>query len=177
MKRIVYIAFLALLIANVQAVGYKVPAGPWTVEFNSSQNLKTQIQYGEPDDSGISYWIIQLVDEIGHEVASITLFSSPILKEATNEFLDGQLDVGIKMLRVDSPTKTSIAIDGTQGRLAEGYASKYSRKWHEIVYPYKPFFDSFTNITMMRGWITFESLQDPAQFEEIVGSLHINKAE
>jgi len=177
MKIIIYIVFLALLIANAQAVENKIPAGPWTVEFNSSQSLKTQIQYGEPDDSGISYWIIQLIDEVGHEVASFTLFSSPILKEATNVFLDGQLDVGIKMLQVDSPTKTSITIDGTQGRMAEGYSSRYSRKWREIAYPYRPFFDSFTNTTMMKGWINFESLQDPTEFEEVVNSLHIIKAE
>ncbi len=81
------------------------------------------------------------------------------------------LDSAIGLFKVTSPTKTSAFADGTEARMGEGYSSEFSRKWRGVVWPYGSQFDSFTNTT--KNYITFDSLQEQAEFEEILNSLHV----
>jgi hypothetical protein len=60
--------------------------------------------------------------------------------------------------------------------MGEGYSSVYSRKWRGVAWAYKPTFDSFTNTNVSKHFINFDSLQDPAEFDRIVASLHVTNA-
>lgn len=161
---------------TVPATTYHETAGPWIVEFDSSQSLTSRNEFEEPTESGYSYWMMYLIDEMGHEVAWFSFRSYSYPQKATSDFLDEWLDRAISVFQVTSPTKKSITIDGSQGRLGEGYSSWYSRTWRGIVYPYESYFDSFTNTNMTKHYVSFNSLLDPDDFQEIVDSLHVTNA-
>ncbi|MDM7935527.1 MAG: hypothetical protein QUS08_09095 [Methanothrix sp.] len=146
---------------------YDIPAGPWVVEFNSSQRLEATAEI-----SGKG-WIITLIDGVGHEVAWFFLSSFSNLLSATDDSLDKMLDSFIESYRLTSPIKSSMIVDGTEGRYAEGYSSVEQRQWRMVLYPYRPFFDSFTGTNMSRERIGFSSIQDASGFQEIAESLRV----
>jgi hypothetical protein len=148
---------------------YQVTAGPWIVEFNSSQSLKTRSELSKSGES----WLVTLVDGIGHEVAWFSLMTSANLLSATDDSLDKILDSFIESYQLTAPTKKPAKIEGINGRMAEGYSSSEQRPWRMILYPYKPFFDTFTNVDMSKNRIGFWTIQDLPEFSEIVESLHV----
>ena len=174
MKMIFYLIFLAALFTGLShALPYKEKVGPWTAEFNCSQNLSFQKEPGEPDSSGSSTDAIYLMDEQGHQLGWFAFFSYSTLMRASEMNFDNILDSYTKSFKVTSPVKTSLDVDGTSGRMAEGYASDFSRKWRGVAWAYKPAFDSFTNNNMTKHYVAFNSLQEEANFQEIVGSVHV----
>lgn len=172
MKAIFYLIFLSALVWPSYALSYKESVGPWTVEFNSFQNLSFEKEAGEPDSSGSSINAIYLADPQGHQLGWFAFFSYSTLMKASEENFDNILDSYTKSFKVTSPVKTTVEVDGTSGRMAEGYASDLSRKWRAVAWAYKPAFDSFTNTNMTKHYVAFNSLQDEADFKEIMTSVH-----
>jgi hypothetical protein len=117
--------------------------------------------------------MMTLIDKAGHEVAwfSFRSYSNP--QKASEDFLDNMLDRAVGLFKVTSPTKTSLTVDGSEGRMGEGYSSEFSRKWRGAVWPYQSTFDSFTNTNTTKHYIGFDSLQEQPEFEAIVNSLHV----
>jgi hypothetical protein len=146
--------------------GYWFNPRPWIIEFNCSQKLipKTEFLSGG--------YLLNLYDQEDHLVAWISMYSFGTLAQANNQFLDKMLDTEIANYQVTSPTKKSITVDRTQGRIAEGYSSFYGRKWRGIVYPVGSKYDPFTSTNSTKYFIGFDSLQDTDQFEEIADSIH-----
>jgi hypothetical protein len=170
------ILLLAMLTASTEAIVLKDSVGPWMIEFNSSERYNTRYEFQEPEQSGYSYWLLFLIDEAGHEVGWMSFRSYSYPQKASKDFLDEMLDQRLKYFQVTSPTKTSTIVDGTDARMGEGYSSAFSRKWRGAVWAYKPSFDAFTNTNMSKHFINFDSLQDPAEFDQIVNSLHVTNA-
>ncbi len=172
-KLILCMLVLMLLLSGTQASLYKKTAGPWIIEFNATPGMNARNQYEEPTEEGYSWWMMTLIDQAGHEVAWFTFRSYSNPQKASEDFLDQMLDRAIGLFKVTSPTKMSIAVDGTEGRMGEGYSSEFSRKWHGVVWPYRSQFDSFTNTNTTKHYITFDSLQEQGDFEGILNSLHV----
>jgi hypothetical protein len=151
--------------------GYWFNPKPWLIEFNCSQELKAEI---ELEDIG---YVLYLYDREGHRVAWISTYKFNRITEVNNQYLDGMLDILASNYQVTSPTKKSIIVDGTQGRMAEGYSSFYGRKWRGFFYPLGAKYDSFTGKNSTKYFIEFDSLQDLDQFNEIANSIHVNSEE
>jgi hypothetical protein len=109
------------------------------------------------------------------KVGWFAFLSYSILMKAEEDNFDNILDSYTKSFKVTSPIKTSIDVDGTGGRMAEGYASDLSRKWRGAAWAYKPFFDSFTKADMAKSYVAFNCLLEQPNFEEIMGSVHVNQ--
>lgn len=174
MRRILLcLLILALLLTGTEGTLYKKTAGPWIVEFNGTPGMNTRNQYQEPTQEGYSWWMMTLIDKAGHEVAwfSFRSYSNP--QKASEDFLDNMLDRAVGLFKVTSPVKSSVTVDGTDGRQGEGYSSEFSRNWRGAVWPYRSEFDSFTNTNTTKHFIGFDSLQDPADFEAVTTSLHV----
>lgn len=174
MKRIILcVLIMALLLTGTQGTVYKKTAGPWIVEFNGTPGMNFRNQYEEPTQEGYSWWMMTLIDRAGHEVAwfSFRSYSSP--QKASDDFLDSMLDRAISLFKVTSPTKSSITVDGIDGRLGNGYSSEFSRSWQGVVWPYNSQFDSFTSTNTTKHFISFDSLQDQPDFEATIASLHV----
>jgi len=174
MRRVLLcLLILALLLTATEGTLYKKTAGPWIVEFNGTPGLNFRNQYEEPTQEGYSWWMMTLIDKAGHEVAwfSFRSYSNP--QKASEDFLDNMLDRAVNIFKVTSPSKTSTVVDGADGRLGGGYSSEFSRKWRGVVWPYNSEFDSFTNTNVTKHFISFDSLQEQPEFEEIVNSLHV----
>lgn len=173
MKKILCLILLFLLISTSAAVTYKKTAGPWILEFNASPDYNTRNHYEPPNQEGYSWWQTFLIDSQKHEVAwfSFRSYSNP--QKATEDFLDNMLDWATGLFKVTSPTKTSVTVDGLEGRMAEGYSSQFNRKWRGIIYPYHPYFDNFTSSNMTQHYIGFNCLQDPPEFQAIIDSMHV----
>ncbi len=174
MARAPYFILLILCLGTAQAASYLEGVGPWTVGFNSSQNLSFQKEHNPPNEDGSSVDALYLVDEIGHQLGWFAFFSYSTLMKAGEENLDNILDAYIESFKVTSPVKTSLDVDGTPGRMAEGYSSDFSRKWYAAAWAYQPFFDSFTNTEMTKHYVAFNSLQELENFQEIISSVNVS---
>jgi hypothetical protein len=131
MKRILMILAFGLLIAIASAHSYKLEAGPWVVEFNSSQKLIDTNQ-----NVGGSAEIIKLIDQDDNLVAWINLYSFST-QLYVNSYIDTLLNISIKSPQISNTTERSLIIDGSAGKAAEGFSSKYNRIWRGIAYPFK----------------------------------------
>jgi hypothetical protein len=173
MRRLICLIILVFIISSTIAVPYKKTAGPWIVEFNATEGYNTRNHYEPPNQEGYSWWQMFLIDPVGHEVGwfSFRSYSNP--QKASEDFLDEMLDWSMKLFKATSPTKSTINVDGTESRMAEGYASEFNRKWRGVIYPYLSSFDSFTNTNMTKHFIGFSSLQDRPEFENVTRSLHV----
>lgn len=174
MARTLYFILLILCLGVAQAEYYIEDVGPWTVEFNSSQNLSFQKEHNPPGEDGSSVDALYLLDEVGHQLGWFAFFSYSMLMKAEEENFDNILNVYIESFKVTSPVKTSLDVDGIPGRMAEGYSSDFSRKWHGAAWAYKPFFDSFTNTEMTKHYVAFNSLQEVENFQEIISSVNVS---
>jgi hypothetical protein len=148
--------------------GYYFVMGPWKVQFNSSQKLFPKIK---GDD------MINLLDADDHLVAWFGLLSYDTPTKTDKVFLDKVLDTQIQALSVTSPVKKSIIMDDTEGRMAEGYSSAYSRKWHGIIYPVGAKYDAFIGDNSTKYFVIFSSLQDTDQFQEVMDSAHVTNSQ
>ena len=172
-RMILFMLLSALLFAGAEGTLYKKTAGPWIVEFNATPGLNLRNQDQEPTQEGYSWWMMTLIDKAGHEVAWFSFRSYSSTQKASEDFLDNMLDRAVGLFKVTSPTKTSITVEGAEGRMGEGYSSEFSRKWRGVVLPYRSQFDSFTNTNVTLHFIGFDSLQEQPEFEGIIGSLHV----
>ncbi len=168
---------LLVLISTASAASYQESVGPWTVQFNCTQNLSFLSQQNPPQQDGSSTDLLYLADEAGHQVGWFGFLNYAILMKASEENFDNILDAFITSLKVTSPSKSSIEVDGTEGRMAEGYSSDLSRKWRGAAWAYRPSFDSFTNTNMTKSYVSINCLLEQEDFEEIIGSVRINKTE
>jgi hypothetical protein len=141
---------------------------PWTVEFSCSQRLIAEKELLSGN------YLLNLYDQDDHLVAWIATYSFRTLEQASNQNLDKMLDNEIALYQVTSPIKKSITIDGTQGRMAEGYSANYGRKWRGTAYPIGAKYDAFTGTNSTKNFATFDSLQDTDQFQEILNSIHVS---
>ncbi len=163
-----------LLIVTVQAARYQESAGPWTVVFNSSQNFSVQKQ--QLNEESDSAWMVALHDSEGHEVGGFTLWDYQSLIPTDSAILDGFLDAFLTgAWQISSSTKSTISIDGTDGRQGEGYSSTYKRTARIAVYPYKSHYDSFYSQNVTRNLVGYASLQDLADYNEITNSLNVTR--
>jgi hypothetical protein len=167
MKRILMILALWLLIAIASAHLYKLEAGPWIVEFNSSQELIDTNQ-----NVGGSAEVIKLIDQDDNLVAWINLYSFST-QLYVNSYLETLLNISIKSMQIQSTTERALIIDGSAGKGAEGFSSKYNRIWRGIAYPFNAKYNAFAGTNTSKYFITFNSLQEPDQFREIEESFHV----
>jgi hypothetical protein len=177
MMKFFYSVLLLALIGAVQATSYQESVGPWTVQFNCTQNLSFQPEHNPPQQDGSSIDALYLVDEAGHQLGWFAFFSYATLMKAGEENFDNILNAYINSFKVTSPSKSSIEVDGTEGRMAEGYSSDLSRKWRGAAWAYHPSFDSFTNTEMTKSYVALNCLLEQEDFEEIIGSVRVNKTE
>jgi hypothetical protein len=175
--KIFYSVLLLALMGTAQAASYQESVGPWIVQFNCTQNLSFLSQQNPPQQDGSSTDILYLADEAGHQVGWFGFLNYAILMKASEENFDNILDAFISSLKVTSPNKSSIEVDGTEGRMAEGYSSDLSRKWRGAAWAYRPSFDSFTNTNMTKSYVSINCLLEQEDFEEIMGSVRVNKTE
>lgn len=166
-----------LLIVTVHATRYHESAGPWIVEFNSSQSFSVQKQQVNMEE-GISGWAVTLVDSAGHEVAGFALYDFKNLMLADDTSLDTIMDGFLKgAWQVPSSIKSSIQIDGTDGRQGEGYSSAYKRTARATAYSYESHYDSFYSQNATKNFVVYGSLQDVTDYNEITNSLHVTRQE
>jgi hypothetical protein len=175
-QKATYLILLILFLSAAQAASYLETVGPWTVQFNCSENLSFQKEHNPPSEDGSSIDALYMLDGAGHQVGWFAFFSYAMLMKAGEENFDNILNAYLKSFKVTSPVKSSIDVDGTAGRMAEGYASDFSRKWRGAAWAYRPFFDSFTNTNMTRSYVALNCLLEQKDFEEIVGSAHVTYA-
>jgi hypothetical protein len=64
-------------------------------------------------------------------------------------------------------------MDGTYGRMAEGYSSAYSRKWQCMIYPVGAKYDAFIGANSTKYFVIFNSMREPDQFKEVMESAHV----
>jgi len=176
MRKIFYFLFIFAFFCAAEAASYKDSVGPWTVQFNCSQNLSLQADHKPPEQDGSSIDTLYLTDDAGHQVGWFALFSYANLMKAGEENFDNILNSYINSFKATSPVKSSIDVDGTQGRMAEGYSADLSRKWRGAAWAYKPSFDSFTNANMTKSYVALNCLLEQEDFEEILRSTHISYA-
>jgi len=171
-NRILFLIVLMVLIPFVGAKNYQESAGSWTVEFNSSQSFSIQKQQLNAESG--SAWMVALDDSAGHEVAGVFLYDFQNLISTDNTtILDSLIDNLLAAWQVPSSTKSSIWIDGTDGRQGEGYSSTYKRTARAAVYPYKSHYDSFYSQNATKNLVVYGSLQDVTEYNEIINSLHV----
>jgi len=175
--KIFYLVLLLVLISIAPATSYQESVGPWTVQFNCTQNLSFQAEHNPPQQDGTSIDALYLLDGAGHQVGWFAFFSYAMLMKAGEENFDNILNAYINSFKVTSPSKSSIEIDGTAGRMADGYSSDLSRKWRGAAWAYHPSFDSFTNTEMTKSYVALNCLLEQEDFEEIIRSVRVNKTE
>jgi hypothetical protein len=151
---------------TTQAVPYQLEAGPWVVNFNSSQKLI------DKNENVGSAELIELLDENDNRVGWISLYTYDTQMQA-NRFLDKLLNISIGILQIDNATRKSVVIDRTEGRMSEGYSPEYNRICREIAYPFRAKYNNFTGTNTTKYFVTFDSLQDTDSFEEIAESFHV----
>lgn len=173
---IVCLILTMLLISSSVAVQYKKTAGPWTVEFNGSAGYNTRNHYEPPTQEGFSWWLMYLIDPQKHEVGWFVFRSYSNPQKATEDSMDKMLDWAMDIFKVTSPDKTTMTVDGTEGRKAEAYSSVFNRKWRGVIYPYRPTFDNFTNSNMTFHFVGYNGLQDLPEFDSIVSSMKVTNA-
>ncbi len=166
MKRLLMILALGVLIVAASAYSYKIESGPWVVKFNSSQKLIDSSQ-----NVGGSAEVIKLIDQDENLVAWINLYSFST-QLYVDSYLDTLMNISIRSMQITNATEGSSAIDGSVGKVAEGYSSKYNRIWRGIAYPFKAKYNAFAGTNTSKYFVTFSSLQEPDQFKEIKESFH-----
>ncbi len=158
--------------------------GPWSVEFNTSEKLSTEKMYMDAGKDegimgikmeGLEMWAISLIDSMDHEVSTLVIMDLPRATVINEEMLDSLIDSVMSGFNVDIPIKTALGIDGTSGRQGEGYSSMYKRNIHVAAYPYKPYYDSFYNQNVSKSIIYFADYKDVNEYNELVGSMHVER--
>jgi hypothetical protein len=158
--------------------------GPWKVEFNTSETLsieKTYLNGGEGQGllgmnvEGLELWGLSIIDSMDHEVGALIIMDLPRATVMNDEMLDGLIDSVLSGFKVDMPVKTSLEIDGTGGRQGVGYSSMYKRDLRGASYPFQPYYDSFYNQNVSKSLVYYIDLNNENQFNEVVGSLHIER--
>jgi hypothetical protein len=175
-QKLFYFLFILAFLSVTQAASYKDSVGPWTVQFNCSQNLSLQSEHNPPQSDGSGIDALYLSDDAGHQVGWFAFFSYASLMKAGEDNFDNILNAYINSFKVTSPVKSSLDVDGSQGRMAEGYSSDFSRKWRGAAWAYKPAFDSFTNANMTKSYVALNCLLEQGDWEEIIGSVHVSLA-
>jgi len=172
-KAALFLLILAAL-SCAEAASYRESCGPWTVQFDCSQNLSFQAEHNPPQQDGSSIDALYLADDAGHQVGWFAFFSYATLMKAGEENFDNILGAYINSFKVTSPVVSSIDVDGTEGRMAEGYSSDFSRKWRGAAWAYNSSLDSFTNTNMTKSYVAFNCLLEQEDFEQIMGSVHVS---
>jgi hypothetical protein len=158
--------------------------GPWSVEFNTSEELSTEKMYFDAGKGegvmgikleGLELWGITLIDSMDHEVGALFIMDMPRAVVMNKEDLDGLIDSVLSEFKVDVPTKTDIEIDGARGRQGIGYSSSYKRDIRAATYPYEPYYDSFYNQNVTKSIIYYADLKDANEYNEVARSLHVGR--
>jgi hypothetical protein len=171
-KMILLLIVLVAVVSFVESTNYQKSIGPLTVEFNSSKNLLVQVQTQSLPEAGLNKSMAILSDNSGHTVGYISAYNFSQINPVNDVGMDLMIDNIFEGFASPS-AKQSIKIDNTSGRQAEGYSSGFGRIYRVAIYPYNKVYDTFYNQYAANSWVVYESLQDPADYNEIIASLHV----
>ena len=156
--------------------------GPWTVEFNTSEELYAEKMYldaGEGllgmDIEGFELWGLSFIDSMDHEVAVLMIMDFPRATVMNEVMLDDLIDSVLSEFQVSVPTKTALEIDGTSGRQGVGYSTMYNRDFRAAAYPFKPYYDPFYGQNVSKSLVYYFDLNNEDEFNEVIDSLHVER--
>lgn len=172
MRLVPGVIFCVLLISVVAAHDYQFDAGSYAVKFNSSQELVILPPLPhEESGSHAGGWDIDIQDNMSHSLAGLLIVEEDKIVPLSNDVMDGLLDnnmAGLSGLK----SKTSIKLNGVDGRTSEGYSQQTGMNLRLTIAPFNPFYDSFYKRTATKGFILFTGYDLPI-YGEIVDSLNI----
>ena len=111
MMKIFYLVLLLVLISIAPATSYQESVGPWTVQFNCTQNLSFQAEHNPPQQDGTSIDALYLLDGAGHQVGWFAFFSYAMLMKAGEENFDNILNAYIRGFRKTNQSKCLYTIN------------------------------------------------------------------
>lgn len=156
--------------------------GPWTVEFNTSEELYAEKLHLDPSEGfagiemeGFDIWGLSLIDSMDHEVGALMIIDSPRATVVNEETLDDLIDSVLDEFDVVMPAKTAMEIDGTSGRQGVGYSPMYKRDIRSAAYPFQPYYDSFYSQNVSKSLIYYMDLNNENEFSEVISSLHVER--
>ena len=158
--------------------------GPWRVEFNSTEKLSSEEFHLDSENSeylfGISFegmdlWGMSLIDSMDHEVAFLGIMEMSRAIVTNDEMLDELMDSTLSELEVDTSIKSTMEIGGNKARRAVGFSSMFNRNIQAFAYSYEPYFDSIFNQNVSKNFIYGFDLRDANEYNDVIGSLHLEK--
>jgi hypothetical protein len=159
---------IIFLVSAAQATLYRQKVGPWSMEFESSNNFSSS------NAEGNNNWVIVLKDKSENSSVFFTLFSFE--KPVDDTYMRILFGLYAQSNQLESQTNGSIVIDGTKGIQAYGHSKKHSAIWRGAAWPYKPYLTLNTKTISTYDLIILESTNlNRAQFQEITDSLHLSK--
>jgi hypothetical protein len=172
MRLLLYSIVCALLISTGMATEYEFEAGSYTVKFNSSQELVIQPPMAnEESGSYATGWETRIQDNIGHQIALINIVEEDKIVPVNDELIDSILDNNFKQLPEPKP-KTTIKIDGVNGRMIKGYDSSWGMNTKEAIYPLNSLYDPFYKQNATKHFVVLLGIDLPV-YDEIIESLNI----
>lgn len=163
-----------LLLSIGMAEKYQFDVGSYTVKFNSSQDLVILSPLPhEESGSHAGGWDITLLDNMSHDIADITIIEEESTMPLSNELIDRLLDNNLARLS-GTKSKSTIRLNGVDGRIAEGSSPQSGMIYKQIIAPFNPSYDSFFKRIATKGFIIFSGYDLPV-FDQIVDSLNITK--
>lgn len=172
MRFILCVILCALLISVGMAAKYEFNAGPYIVEFNSSQDLVIQPAFPhEESGSNAGGWDIGIQDNMSHELASLVIVEEDKIALATDEQMDAILDNNFEQVKGLKP-KTTIKVDGVNGRMIKAYDPSIGMNVKETIYPFNASYDSFFKQIATKCFVLLLGYDLPV-YDEIIDSLNI----
>ena len=156
--------------------------GPWTVQYNTSEDLSTEKMHIDGSESeallgmnveGLDLWGVSLIDNMSHEVGALIVIDLPRATTTNPEMMDDLIKSVLNEFNVNLPTNSGLEIDGTSGRQGVGYSSLYNRDIRVAAYPLKPYYDSFYSQNVSKSLVYYTDLNNENEFNEVISSLHV----
>jgi hypothetical protein len=174
MRMALSIIVYALLLFSCMAAKYQFDAGNYTVKFNSSQDLVILPPLPhEESGSHAGGWDITIQDNMTHTIASLNIVEEDEVVPLSNEVIDRLLDNNMESLS-GLKTKTTVKLNGVDGRITEGYIPRLGMNLKYAIAPFNPFYDSFYKQIATKCFILFHGYDLPV-YNEILDSLNITE--
>jgi len=156
------------------ALDYMTEAGPYTVKFNSSQDLTIlpPIPH-EETGSHASGWDITVQDNQSHQVALMGIIEEESIVPVSNALMDMLLDNNLET-QTTKPSKKNIKLNGIDGRMVEEYSPIWGLNFKIAIAPFGQSYDPFYNRTTTKSFILLKYVNLRA-YDEIADSLNITK--
>lgn len=164
--------FCLLVISVVMATEYQFDAGPYTVKFNSSQELVILPPLPhEESGSHAGGWDIHIQDNMSHSIASLVIVEEDQIVPLSNELMAALLDNNMAELS-GLKSKKSIKLNGADGLISEGYNPLIGMVLKLAIVPFNPFYDSFYKRIATKCFILFNGIDLPV-YDEILRGFRI----